>query len=787
MKFRNLHMSKLTSGRVALLFAIVQAIPVTGQNPVAQTPRIPRGIYTVVDTENLINLQQQANPAITTAQLDAYFNSLYQDLLSNPAVSGLTLQVHWDRLNPNAPPAANAYDWTLVDEAFAQAAAWDAQNPSQTPKTIQLILTPGFQSPPWMLAQIPSCDGLFQSPVQTPPSTCGTVIFNGYSEAHDGNVFPLPWNPFYKSAWRTFLTALAARYGSNPAFVSIAVAGPTAASAEIILPGDDDSNNPQTQFSGGPISPDEMWLKLFAFHYPGMAAYQGTDQAFIDEWDAAIDMYGEVFSGVTLVATLDDKMPSFGNNTQPIPAGFSGDCSASSTTCATVTTILSYFVEPSAGGANAKATQTSSFIASNANISLGIRSVKNLSQLTAQLPAPSAQILAGIQVDKSFADFVVDVGCTAAFPPDASDTPKGCSLPATCTDASCTPVSCIPQACLAPGVTTAALASYTTFPNVPTTDLLSPEQALYNLLNIYFDGSAAAASFGGTPGAVPLNYLQLYSQDIQYASANVNAPAQVTEAGGVTVSTTVQAQLNLASQKLLTLAEPAIPAIAAGGIVPGTLEPGQWATIYGTNLASGTATWTGNFPTSLGGTTVTIGGKAAYLSFVSPGQIDFQVPNVTGTGAVPVVVTTAMGSGTANAALASFAPSFFLLDSKHVAGIIVRPNSSYDIIGPTGSSLGYPTVAAKAGDIIELFGTGFGPTNPPVAPGAPFSGAAPTTSAVAIRIGNANVTPAFAGLSGAGAYQINLTVPSGLGTGDVSLQATVGGVQTPSGVVISLQ
>jgi uncharacterized protein (TIGR03437 family) len=766
--------------RALLVLAMAPAL-------MAQTPRRPRGIYAVVDTENLINLQQQANPSITTPQIYAYFNTLYQALLSNPAVSGLTLQVHWDRLNPNAPPAADAYDWTLVDEAFTQAAAWDAQNPAQAPKTIQLILTPGFQSPPWMLNQIPSCDGLFQSPVQTPSSTCGTVVFTGYTEAHDGTVFPLPWNPFYKSAWKTFLTALAARYGSNPAFVSIAVAGPTASSAEIILPGDDDADNPQTQFSGGPISPNNMWLQLFAFHYPGMAAYQGTDQAFIDEWDAAIDMYGQVFSGVTLVVTLDDKMPSFGNNTQPIPAGFNGDCSASSTTCATVTTILSYFMKPTVAGPNAKATQTSSFIASNANISLGIQSVKQLSQMTAQLPPPSAQILAGIQVDKSFADFVVNVGCTAAFPPDATDTPTGCTLPATCTDASCVPVACIPQACLARGVTTASLTSYKIYPNVPTADLLSQEQALYNLLNIYFDGSPAASSFGGTQGTVPLNYLQLYSQDIQYASASVNAPAQVTEAGGVTVSTTAQMMLNLASQNLLTIAEPALPAITPGGIIPGTLQSGEWATIYGTNLAGSAISWTGNFPVSLGGTSVTIGGAAAYLSFVSPGQIDLQVPNLTAAGTVPVVVTTGNGSATANATLAAFSPSFFLLDSKHVAGIILRANGAYDIIGPTGSSLGYPTVAAKAGDTVALFGTGFGPTNPAVAPGAPFSGAAATSNAVAININNVKISPTFAGLSGAGLYQINLIVPSGLGTGDVSLQATVGGVQTASGVVISLQ
>jgi uncharacterized protein (TIGR03437 family) len=144
--------------------------------------------------------------------------------------------------------------------------------------------------------------------------------------------------------------------------------------------------------------------------------------------------------------------------------------------------------------------------------------------------------------------------------------------------------------------------------------------------------------------------------------------------------------------------------------------------------------------------------------------------------------------------MAQFAPSFFLLDAKHVAGIILRSNGSgaygggtYDIIGPTGSSLGYPTVAAKAGDSIELFAGGLGPTNPAVQAGQAFSSAAPTTNAVTLRINNISVTPAFAGLSGAGLYQINVTVPAGLGTGDVSLAAAVGGAQTPAGVVISLQ
>ena len=87
------------------------------------------------------------------------------------------------------------------------------------------------------------------------------------------------------------------------------------------------------------------------------------------------------------------------------------------------------------------------------------------------------------------------------------------------------------------------------------------------MLNVYFNGTAVASSFGGTPGAAPLNYLQIYPQDIQYATANVNAPAQVVETGGVTVSMTAQALLNLASPKLFTIGEPS-PSITPGGMVP---------------------------------------------------------------------------------------------------------------------------------------------------------------------------------------------------------------------------
>ena len=83
-------------------------------------PRRPRGIYAVVNITDNINQQRRANPS---ADLNGYFNNLFQDLLGNPAISGLTLQVHWDTLNPNPPAATNPYDWSYVDDAFNQASA----------------------------------------------------------------------------------------------------------------------------------------------------------------------------------------------------------------------------------------------------------------------------------------------------------------------------------------------------------------------------------------------------------------------------------------------------------------------------------------------------------------------------------------------------------------------------------------------------------------------------------------------------------------------------------------
>jgi len=271
-----------------------------------------------------------------------------------------------------------------------------------------------------------------------------------------------------------------------------------------------------------------------------------------------------------------------------------------------------------------------------------------------------------------------------------------------------------------------------------------------------------------------------------------NAASQLTNQvslgiGGVTIGT---------ASDSATIVPPA-PVIFTGAVVTldstsSTIQPGSWASIFGTNLAGAVAIWKGDYPMSLGGVSVTVNGRPAYLSYVGPGQINMQTPDDSARGSVSVVIQTPGGSATSTATLADVSPSLNLFDNKHVAGVILTPNGTgayaggtYDLVGPAGA-FSFTTRPVKAGEVLLLYGTGFGPTIPTVYAGIPFSGAAPTVDAVRVTLGGVSVTPISSVAYASGAYQIALTVPS-LPSGDQSLAMTVGGAQTPANVVVTVQ
>ena len=108
------------------------------------------------------------------------------------------------------------------------------------------------------------------------------------------------------------------------------------------------------------------------------------------------------------------------------------------------------------------------------------------------------------------------------------------------------------------------------------------------------------------------------------------------------------------------------------------------------------------------------------------------------------------------------------------------------MLRPTGA-FSFNTRPVKAGETLILYGVGFGPTTPPVPAGQPYSGAAATNTPVTITIGGMQANVVFAGITEAGLYQFNLTVPPNAVSGDQTLQASVNGVQTPAGPVVTVQ
>jgi uncharacterized protein (TIGR03437 family) len=232
------------------------------------------------------------------------------------------------------------------------------------------------------------------------------------------------------------------------------------------------------------------------------------------------------------------------------------------------------------------------------------------------------------------------------------------------------------------------------------------------------------------------------------------------------------------------------PVVNAASLQP-PIVPNSWVTIFGTNLASKTDNWNnsivnGKLPASVDGVSVTMNGKAAYVYFISPGQINVLAPDIVA-GPVSVIVTTAAGSSAAFPSTASqYGPAFF--DWPNNQPVATRQDYSY--AAKAGTFSGAATIPAKPGEVIILWETGFGPTSPAAPAGIPVPGdkaySTATAPAVTINASSAKVFGAALAPGAAGLYQIAIQVPTTLADGDWPIQTTIGGVQSPTGVMLSV-
>ena len=228
------------------------------------------------------------------------------------------------------------------------------------------------------------------------------------------------------------------------------------------------------------------------------------------------------------------------------------------------------------------------------------------------------------------------------------------------------------------------------------------------------------------------------------------------------------------------------PGISQGGVVTAAgytsaVARGAVGSLYGVGLADSTDSAPGvPLPRTLAGVSVAVNGVGAPLWFVSPGQINFQVPFETPmAGAVPVVVNkNGVASEVMNVQVQPYAPGIFMYE--RAAGvldpIIVRAANN-DIVSPSNPAL--------PGDNLTIYGTGLGnlTTIAKTGEGAPSSPLAKSTETPTITVGGTPVEVQFSGLTpgGIGLAQFNIKVPTSLAQKDsLPLVIQFGTVSSPA-------
>ncbi len=180
----------------------------------------------------------------------------------------------------------------------------------------------------------------------------------------------------------------------------------------------------------------------------------------------------------------------------------------------------------------------------------------------------------------------------------------------------------------------------------------------------------------------------------------------------------------------------------------------------------------------------------APMVYAQADQLNAQAPNIPVRGPVQVRVVVNPGrdnqmlSDVGTVEFSEYHPALFTFDGTRVAATYTDGSLLGDPVRVTGAR------PAQPGEMITLYGTGFGVTDPYFQPGELASGIARVRDPFTISIGGitlSSVDVTYAGLSPqsiSALYQFNLRLPSTLNTGEVPVTIAIGGRQTQTGAVI---
>lgn len=182
-------------------------------------------------------------------------------------------------------------------------------------------------------------------------------------------------------------------------------------------------------------------------------------------------------------------------------------------------------------------------------------------------------------------------------------------------------------------------------------------------------------------------------------------------------------------------------------------------------------------PTDLNGVQVWVNGEAAPVFFANDSQINFLVPSELERGIASLMVTiNGVPSDLVSFPVVESAPAMFPLPAS-----IAGPGRA--VVQNQDFSINLPDNPAAPGEVLILYLTGTGPTDPPIPTGelAPSSPLAVLALPTTVTIGGVEAQIAFAGAAPqfSGLTQINVVVPV-VDAGDQPVVVTVGDEASPS-------
>ena len=274
-----------------------------------------------------------------------------------------------------------------------------------------------------------------------------------------------------------------------------------------------------------------------------------------------------------------------------------------------------------------------------------------------------------------------------------------------------------------------------------------------------------------------------------YLAGNTIGPGLITTPGAF--QTTANPSTCCYHGFVAKIAPTVLPTLTSGTLangatyVAGGLVPGSWAQVKGTSLSTTSRIWTASdftgstLPTTLDGVQVKVNNQAAAVWYISPTQVNFQVPaGITGTATVQVI-TNNQTSNSVTAAVATSSPGIFpiiLSGTNYAAGVFYTDGK---IAGDPANGAGYRN--AVPGDTVQLYATGLAPSSA----GTVVSPALLSGVPVTVTIGTVTIPASAAALVYAGEFQVNFTVPQDFASmppGLYPISISINGVTSPASI-----